>query len=64
MASGAFASAGLVRQGRGQLILEIDIRQLLPCAVAHDKANVVGVLQSSIVVGSDEWRAFDLDRDQ
>src|SRR6516162_7665753 len=25
MASGAFASAGLVRQGRGQLILEIDI---------------------------------------
>ena len=37
----AFASAGLVRQGRGQLILEIDIRQLLPCTVAQDKASVV-----------------------
>ena len=29
MASGAFASAGFVRQGRGRLILEIDIRERL-----------------------------------
>jgi len=41
MASGAFASAGLVRQGRGQLIFEIDRRQLLPVSVAHDEASIV-----------------------
>src|SRR5262249_34935665 len=41
MANGAFASAGLVRQGRGRLILEIDISELLPVAVPHDEAGVV-----------------------
>jgi hypothetical protein len=30
MASGAFASAGLVSQGRGRLILAIDISERLP----------------------------------
>jgi len=38
MASGAFASAGLVRQGRGR-ILEIDTRKLLPVVIAHDDAR-------------------------
>jgi hypothetical protein len=40
MASGAFASAGLVRQGRGRLILEIDIGELLAVVVAHDIAGL------------------------
>src|SRR5215472_10951442 len=40
MASGAFAPAGLVRQGRGRLILKIDICKLLPVIVAHDIAGV------------------------
>src|SRR5215471_21326009 len=39
-ASGAFAPAGLVRQGRGRLILEIDVGKLLAVVVAHDKAGV------------------------
>jgi len=41
MVSSAFTPAGLVRQGCGRLILEIDIRQLLPGAVDHDKAGVI-----------------------
>ena len=36
---GAFASAGLVRQGRGRLILEIDVGKLLAVVVAHDEAG-------------------------
>jgi hypothetical protein len=40
MAIGAFASAGLVGQGRGRLILEIDMRKLLAGAVDHDKARL------------------------
>jgi len=39
MASGAFAPAGLVRQGRGRLIREIDIGKRPPAIVAYDKAR-------------------------
>jgi hypothetical protein len=40
MASGAFASAGFVRQGRERLILKIDMGKLLAVVVAHDIAGV------------------------
>ena len=40
MASGAFASAGLVRQGRGRLILEIDTASCWVVVIADD---IVGV---------------------
>jgi hypothetical protein len=43
MASGAFASAGLVRQGRGHLFFEINISQLLPIGVAHDEGRTLNV---------------------
>jgi len=39
MASGAFASAGLVRQGRGRLLLEIDVRERLVAVIAHDESD-------------------------
>jgi hypothetical protein len=48
MASGAFASAGLVRQGRGR-ILEIDTRKLLPVVIAHDDARF-------LFFGGARWR--------
>jgi len=51
MASGAFASAGLVRRGRGR-ILEIDTRKLLPVVIAHDEARFL-FLRRSTVAGSD-----------
>ena len=41
MASGAFASADLVRQGRGRLILEIDISERLAVVVADNKTGVL-----------------------
>ena len=39
MVSGAFALAGLAKQGRGRFIFKIDIGQLSAGAVLHDEAG-------------------------
>jgi hypothetical protein len=57
MASGAFASAGLVRQGRGRLLLVIDIGKLLAGAVDHDEGSVD---ISTDHGGGNQWKAAEL----
>ena len=57
MASGAFAPAGLVRRGRGRLILEIDVGKLLAVeqAAAQDR-SLASYISQLIVADAEKKR--------